>query len=578
MNAAFDLVIRNGTVVDGTGAGLRTADVAIADGRIAAVGSISGSGREELDARGKLVTPGFVDVHTHFDGQVTWTSQLTPSSLHGATTVVGGNCGVGFAPCRPEQRELLIQVMEGVEDIPEPVLSTGLEWEWETFPEYLDALARRRYDVDFATQVPHGPVRVYAMGRRGADREPATPADLALMAQTVQEGLRAGALGFSTSRTLLHRLKDGRLAPTISADEYELAAIARAMRDVGMGVLQGVDQWSDEEAAFGLWERVATTAGRPLTLSLVQSIPDDGAWRRRLEKMHAVNHAGAATIRAQVVCRPIGVLLGLDLSFNPFSLCPSWQELEQLPLVEKVARLRDAQLRARLLAEPQDDRNPQLAAGLRKLDLMYVLGDPPDYEPPADRSIAAQATKLAKDPLEHALDVMLERDGREVLYRPGNNFVDNSFDGIYEMLRHPDTILGIGDAGAHVGMICDASTTTFLLTYWTRDRKGKKLPLETAIAKLCRQTAAALGLHDRGLVAPGYLADVNVIDYDRLKLHAPHVVRDLPAGGRRLMQHADGYVATIKSGAVTYRDGAFTGALPGRLIRGAQQSPPGVSA
>jgi len=572
MNAAFDLVIRNGTVVDGTGARPRTADVAITDGRIAAVGSVRASGRDELDARGKLVTPGFVDVHTHFDGQVTWSSQLTPSSLHGATTVVGGNCGVGFAPCRPDQRELLIRVMEGVEDIPESVLSAGLQWEWETFPEYLDALERRRYDVDFATQVPHGPVRVYAMGRRGADREPATAADLELMVQTVQAGLKAGALGFSTSRTLLHRLKDGQLAPTISADEYELAAIARAMREIGMGVLQGVDQWSDEDASFGLWERVATAAGRPLTLSLVQSVPDDGAWRRRLEKMHAVNHAGATSIRAQVVCRPIGVLLGLDLSFNPFSLCPSWQELEPLPLSEKVARVRDPELRARLLQEPQDDRNPQLAAGLRKLDQTYVLGDPPDYEPPAERSIAAQARKLGKAPLEHALDVMLERDGREVLYRPGNNFVDNAFDGIDEMLRHPDTILGIGDAGAHVGMICDASTTTFLLTYWTRDRKGAKLPLGTAIAKLCRETAAALGLDDRGVVAPGYLADLNVIDYDRLKLHAPHVVRDLPAGGRRLMQHADGYVATIKSGVVTYREGAFTGALPGRLVRGAQRA------
>lgn len=576
MAATFDLVIRNGMVADGSGAEPYPADVAIAGDRIVVVGTVTGAGREELDAAAALVTPGFVDVHTHYDGQVTWTSQLAPSSLHGVTTVVGGNCGVGFAPCRPQERELLIKVMEGVEDIPEPVLAQGVAWEWESFPEYLDALARRRYDVDFGTQVPHGPVRVYAMGRRGAEREPATPDDLALMARIVYDGLRAGALGFSTSRTMIHRLKDGQLAPTITAAEDELRAIARAMREADAGVLQGVDDWADNDASFALWQRVTEVAGRPFSFSLVQRMPDDDRWLEQLGKIEQANASGLR-VKGQVICRPIGLLFGLDLSFNPFCLCPSWAGLDALPLHEKVRALRQPQVRARLLAETPDDRNPQLLWMLRNVASMYPFGEPPDYEPSAECAVAAQAKRLGKDPLEHAYDLLLEDDGRAMLYFPVSNFGNNTFDNVFTMLRHPDTILGIGDGGAHCGMISDASTTTFMLTYWTRDRKGPKLGIGEAVRKLSRETAVALGLHDRGLVAPGYKADLNVIDYDRLALHAPYPVRDLPAGGRRLMQHADGYVATVKSGVVTYREGSFTGALPGRLIRGAQPSPGGAA-
>jgi N-acyl-D-amino-acid deacylase len=572
MAAAFDLVIRNGMVADGTGADPRPADVAIVADRIVAVGCVRGRGREEIDAQAALVTPGFVDVHTHYDGQATWASQLSPSSLHGVTTVVAGNCGVGFAPCRPHERELLIKVMEGVEDIPEPVLAQGVQWEWETFPEFLDALGRRRYDIDIGAQVPHGPVRVYAMGRRGAEREPATREDMAVMCAAVQDGLRAGALGFTTSRTMIHRLKDGQLAPTITAGEDELRAIALGMREVDLGVLQGVDDWNDNDAAFALWQRLATAAGRPFSFSLVQRMPLDDRWLAQLEKVEQAKAAGLE-VRGQVICRPIGLLFGLDLSFHPFCMNPSWGAIDGLPLEEKVRALRDPALRARLIAETPDDRNPQLLWMIRNVEGMYPFGDPPDYEPPASAAVAAQARALGKDPLAHAYDLLLEQDGHAVLYFPVSNFNGNSFDAIYTMLRHPGTILGIGDGGAHCGMISDASTTTFMLTYWTRDRKGEKIPVGEAVRKLTRDTAEALGLRDRGVLAPGYKADLNVIDYDRLYLHAPYPVRDLPSGGRRLMQRADGYVATVKSGTVTYRDGEFTGALPGRLIRGAQSGP-----
>jgi len=572
MAAQYDLVVRNGLVADGSGAEPRLADVAIDGDRIVAVGRVTGSGREEIDTHGVLVTPGFVDVHTHYDGQATWASQLSPSSFHGVTTVVTGNCGVGFAPCRPRDRELLIRVMEGVEDIPEPVLAQGVQWEWETFPEFLDALGRRRYDIDIGAQVPHGPVRVYAMGRRGAEREPATGADIATMTAAVQDGLRAGGLGFTTSRTMIHRLTDGQLAPTITAAEDELKGIARGMRDVDLGVLQGVDDWTDNDASFALWQRVAETAGRPFSFSLVQRMPKDDKWIAQLEKVEAAKAAGLE-VRGQIICRPIGLLFGLDLSFNPFVMNPSWAEVANLPLADKVRALRDPALRERLLGEIPDDRNPQLLWMIRSVEGMYLFGDPPDYEPPASAAVAAQARALGKDPLAHAYDLLLEQDGHAVLYMPVSNFANNTFDNIFTMLRHPGTILGIGDGGAHCGMISDASTTTFMLTYWTRDRKGEKLAVGEAVRKLTRDTAVALGLRDRGVLAPGYKADLNVIDYDRLYLHAPYPVRDLPSGGRRLMQRADGYVATIKSGTVTYRDGEFTGALPGRLIRGAQPSP-----
>jgi N-acyl-D-amino-acid deacylase len=567
-----DLIIRNGLVVDGTGDEPRIADVAIDQGLIVEVGRVAGTGRDELDASSLLVTPGFVDVHTHYDGQVTWDSRVTPSSLHGVTTVVLGNCGVGFAPCRPHERELLIKVMEGVEDIPEVVLAAGVPWEWETFPEYLDWLDNRHYDIDIGTQVPHSPVRIYAMGRRGAEREPATAEDMAEMSRLVQEGVLAGALGFSTSRTLNHRYRNGQLAPSITAGEEELQSIARALGDIDKGVLQSVDDWADIDTAFAMWERIAEASGRPLSFTTSQRGQNDPTWLPRLQKLRAVNEAGRR-ITGQFLCRPIGAMLGYDLSYNPFSFSPSYAELEPLPLPKRINELRRAEVRERLLAETPDDRNPQFLKLLRNFDSIFPLGDPPNYTPAAEQSIGAVAKRLGRPPLDVAYDALLEADGSAILYAPSTNYAGYTMDNVLTMLDHPDTIFGLGDGGAHCGIICDASATTFMLSYWTRDRVGRKLSLQEGVRKLTRDTSAALGIEDRGIIAPGYKADLNVIDYDRLTLGTPRMVNDLPGGGRRLMQFADGYVATIVSGKATYRDGVPTGELPGRLVRGARGSP-----
>jgi N-acyl-D-aspartate/D-glutamate deacylase len=569
MPKSFDLVVRNGTVVDGTGAEPVSADVGVRDGRVAEVGRALGPGRDEIDAAGMLVTPGFVDVHTHYDGQVTWAPRVAPSSSHGVTTVVMGNCGVGFAPCRPEQRELLIRMMEGVEDIPEVVLTAGVAWEWETFPEYLDALERRRYDVDVCAQVPHSAVRVFAMGRRGADREPATAEDMHAMAAIVQDGIRAGALGFSTSRTLNHRFKDGRLAPSITAGEDELRTIALGMAELGQGVLQAVDSWGDVDSAFGMWMRVAVAAQRPVSFAVSQHRQYDPSWEPVLEKIREAAAAGMP-VKGQFLCRPIGIMLGLDASYHPFSFSPSYAALERLPLADRVRRMRDPELRARLLAESPDNRNPQFLRVLRGVDDMFALGTPPNYAPRREDSFGERARRTGKPVLEIVYDELLQRDGHALLYAPANNFGGYTLDNVWRMLRHPDMIFGLGDGGAHSGIICDASAPTFMLTYWTRDRVGDRLTIPQAVRKLTSDTSAALGIADRGVVAPGYKADLNVIDYDALELRAPSMATDLPAGGRRMMQRADGYFATIVDGVATYRNGEWTGALPGRLVRGAR--------
>ena len=572
MAAQFDLVVRNGTLADGTGNALRKADVAINAGRIVEVGAVQGTGREEIDAAAHLVTPGFVDIHTHYDGQVAWSQQLAPSTQHGVTTVVLGNCGVGFAPCRPSERELLVKLMEGVEDIPEAVLTAGIPWEWETFPQYLDWLSERRFDADVATQVPHSPVRVYAMGRRGAEREPATPADLARMSEIVQEALLAGALGFSTSRTRNHRSKDGTLAPSITAGEDELTAIARGMRAIDKGVIETVDDWADPEMAFAMWERVAEAAQRPLSLTNSQRGQHDASWGWRLQRLRELNDAGKP-VRGQALCRPIGVLLGFDVSLNPFSNTATYRRLQPLVLDERLQELRRPEVRDRLLAEFPGEPTVEATSIVPSFDDLFPLGDPPNYAPSRDQSVAAIARRCGRPAVDVAYDILLEGDGRAMLYAPLTNFSGYTMDGIWTMLRHPNMILGLGDGGAHSGFICDASATTFLLTYWTRDREGEKLPLAEGVRKLCSETAAALGLSDRGIVAPGYKADLNIIDYDRLCLKSPETIADLPAGGRRLLQRANGYVATIVSGVVTYRDGVATDAFPGRLIRGAQSAP-----
>ncbi len=571
--AKFECVIRGGTVADGSGAPLYEADVAVSGGVIAAVGTVRDAGAEEIDARGLLVTPGFVDIHTHYDGQATWASRLSPSSWHGVTTAVTGNCGVGFAPCRPEDHDTLIRLMEGVEDIPNAVLAEGLPWNWETFPEFLDSLAARRYDVDFAAQLPHAAVRVYVMGQRGADREPATAEDIAAMARIAREAVEAGALGFSTSRTLNHRSSDGKPTPTLTAAEDELLGVALALGAAGKGVLQFVTDFPDPEREMAMLRRLCRESGRPLSVSLAQAEQSPNAWRRTLRWIEE-SAAEGLPMRAQVAGRPVGLMFGLDTTLNPFSTHSTWRALASLPLAEKVARLREPAFRAQLLDEKPQSQAPFFTHVLWNFEKMFVLGDPPDYEQPKDRAVAAQAGARGLDPHELALAVMLANDGRGMLYFPFLNYAESSLEASLEMMRSPNTVLGLGDGGAHLGTICDSSFTTHMLTHWTRDRKrGERLPVETAVKWHSRDTAEAVGLLDRGLVRPGYKADLNVIDYDRLRLRAPRMLRDLPAGGRRLVQDAEGYRFAIVSGEVTYRDGAATDALPGRLLRGARPAP-----
>lgn len=576
---AYDLVLRGGTVFDGSGAPGVVADVGVKDGLIAAIGPGLAAGAEEIDARGRIVTPGFVDIHTHYDGQATWSGQLGPSSGHGVTTVVMGNCGVGFAPCRPEDHDRLIRLMEGVEDIPFPVLTEGLPWAWESFPDYLDFLAGRAFDVDVGAQLPHAALRVYVMGERGANREPATAADIAAMAAIAQRAVEAGALGFSTSRTLNHRTSDGQPTPTLTAGEDELTGIALGLAAAGKGVLQLVsDFFPDGAAELAMVRRIVERSGRPLSFSLVQSPKSPEGWRAMLAGLSAAVDAGLP-MKAQVCGRPVGVLFGLELTLNPFSQTGVYGEIAGLPLAQRVATLRDPVFRARLLAEESDPQGPFAGRALRAWDIMYPMGADPDYEPTADKSVAAIAAREGREPAAVALDAMLANEGRGMLYHPFLNYADGSLEPSFRMLTHRDTVPGLSDGGAHVGMICDGSFPTSNLIHWTRDRtRGPRIALETMIARQTRDTAVAVGLLDRGLIAPGYRADLNVIDYEGLALEAPRVAYDLPAGGRRLAQRARGYVATIVAGVVTQRDGEPTGALPGRLVRGAQAPPLALAA
>ncbi|MFT5443303.1 MAG: N-acyl-D-amino-acid deacylase [Myxococcota bacterium] len=573
---SYDLLIKNGTIVDGTGAAPYKGDVAVTGGKIVAIGNVpAADATETIDANGQLVTPGWVDIHTHFDGQATWDSLLTPSCWHGVTTVVMGNCGVGFAPVKPEKRQWLVELMEGVEDIPGTALNEGIVWDWETFPEYLDALDKHKHVMDIGTQVPHGAVRGYVMGDRGAKNEPATEQDIEQMAAIVKEGIQAGALGFSSSRTLVHRAIDGEPVPGTFAAEDELFGIGRALKELGAGVFElapsGVmgEDLAAPHKEVAWMRKLSREISRPVSFALLQIDQQPTLWKEILEICEESREEGSM-LRPQVGSRPTMLLIGLQ-TFSPYSFRPTFAALADLPLAERVAELRKPEVKAKILTEAPVDEDPLLAFVLSGMQKIFVLGEVPDYEPTADKSIEAIAKASGRDADDVLYDQMLELDGKALLMVALVGYYDGDLEAMREMIEFPDSAFGLGDGGAHAGAICDASMTTYLLTHWTRDRvRGPKLPIEFAVKKMTHDTAELYALNDRGQINVGYKADLNVIDYDRLRLDLPYLVNDLPGGAKRLIQKAEGYTATIVNGEVTFRNGEETGARPGAVIRGAQ--------
>lgn len=579
----YDLIIRNGSLVDGTGQPRYTADIAVKDGLIAAIGEIQGEAARSIDAEGLIVTPGFVDIHTHYDGQISWDADLAPSSLHGVTTAVLGSCGVGFAPCKPEDRQKLITLMEGVEDIPGSALSEGISWEWTSFSEYMDALDAMPHSIDFCLQMTHDPLRVYVMGDRAVHNQAATPEDISAMRQLLREGLEAGAVGFSTGRSDNHRSASGAHTPAAEAHEDELSGLVKAFQGLEHGVIQVVsdfdmssgDQHFSEE--FDLIDRMAEASGHPLSVSLMQRDQSPQQWRWIIERAEAAQQKGL-DIKLQVGARAIGVILGFETTFQPFMGFPSYKAISHLPLPERVARLRDPQVKAQMLSEKSErvagDGSPIPPLAdllLAQIDMigmrMFTLGESPNYEPKLSESIGMKARQRGESVLSGLYDALLEDEGHALIYFPLYNYLTGNLDQVHTMLSHPLALPGLGDGGAHVGTICDASFPTFLLSHWARDRQGDKFSLEQVVKMQCHDTAAFIGLRDRGTLEVGKKADLNLIDFDQLKLEPPRLIDDLPAGGKRLMQNAQGLRATVVSGKIIAENGEFTGERPGRLVR-----------
>jgi N-acyl-D-aspartate/D-glutamate deacylase len=571
----YDLIIRGGQVADGTGRSRpRTADVAMAGDRIVAMGNLAGDRADrELDADGLLVTPGWVDIHTHYDGQVTWDPEVSPSGWHGVTTIVMGNCGVGFAPARRDEQAWLIQLMEGVEDIPGTALAEGMSWNWETFPDYLDEVERMPRLLDVAALLPHGALRAYVLGE-GRANDAATPDEIGHMAKLAREAIEAGAVGISTTRTMLHRAKDGELAAGTNAAGAELIGIGGALGGAGRRVFSVASDMLDLDGEFAWMAAISSRCRVPVTYQTLQVDFAPDLWRTWVNRGVAANRRGAWLV-PQVAGKPTSVMIGFESTVGLFSHLPEWQPLVELPHEARVARLRDPEVRAALVGAPAPDSGLPfiLHANLHKL---FPLGDPPDYEPPPDASVTAIAARERRSPLEVAYELMLRDDGKELLYLPVFSYAPGDFSSIQEMIEHPATVLGLGDGGAHCGVLCDASLPTFMLSHWARDRtRGPRLPVEQAVHLQTRRTAELYGFDDRGLLAPGHLADVNVIDFEGLSLSVPRMTHDLPAGGKRLVQSAAGYVATVKSGVVVREHDQPTGERPGRLLRGPQVGPAG---
>ena len=567
-----ELVIRGGTIVDGTGTPGYTGDLAIDDGRLSAVGERCGRGAREINADGLLITPGWVDIHTHYDGQVTWDPILAPSSCQGSTTILMGNCGVGFAPARPEHRDSLIELMEGVEDIPGSALNEGLDWDWESFPDYLDALERRARTIDVGTQMPHHALRVYVMGERAVRHEPASVDDIAEMRRLTGEALEAGAFGFTTSRTDQHKTMAGKMVPGRYSEVDELIGIGAALGDVEAGAFGMISDFDDERSEFEWLTRIGQETGRPLWFLLTDRAYDPQRWRRLLEGVSEARERGAA-LTAQVAGRAIGLVLGLSTSLTPFSIRPTFKALEGLPLTERLQRLRDPEVRRTILSEPVSEALlgvlPPLSQQLAtRWDRLYLLGDPPNYEPPPEQSVASLAAQAGCTPEAFAYDYLVGDDGERMFLFPVTGYVTGDLEPVRAMLTDSRTLLGLSDGGAHCGVICDASVPSFMLAHWARDRsRGERLPLEWVVNQQTAMTAKFFGFTDRGRLQAGLKADINIIDFDNLRLNAPRIHYDLPAGGKRLLQRVDGYEATIVAGQVVFENSEPTGALPGKLVR-----------